>query len=271
MESTPEPVLPIFQYYEGFYSFNCYFGMENRRNIGTRNLIDWTVFSDWVRSQIDHLQITPDKAVICLYHGLNNAEEIQTGIRVIGADTVIVRGTESAALIPREPSHRLTLTGPEVKYLGNQKRTCEIVELTEPWTDLNGYKNNMYVHRYPAYPERLSFKQFVTKVDIEIVMFPWSIEVMLLASQNLVQNLDNGFLVISDYASYVDKSMTETRLVVDGPSGFYHSKSLHMARLINNEVVDLLSPMNSVSVINFKNQALDYGNMCPPLCDRVRF
>jgi hypothetical protein len=267
-EFLQEPVLTIHEFFEGWFNFNCYFGVSSKQNLGKKLLIDWRVMKSFVTAQCASKNIPLANAVVGFYHGLNHSNSLETGLCVFGTPEPIVRGVQQLVSIPQLPDNILRASATNMTYLGLPSPLHQIQPVSS-WDEGINYET-IHVHRSPEYPHSLSFQNFQPLEDPKIVMFPWQAELLKLASDNGVDESGNYFLIVSDYANYVDTSVP-SRVIVGGSSGYYHSKSLHVGVLRNNEILDLLAHQNAVSVPNFRSSAIDYGNMCPPLCDRVRF
>jgi hypothetical protein len=261
--SSSNGIISMWEYAKGWYDFNMFFRDGNFNSLGQRLLLPWNVFSAWVTKECSDNGIPADRAVVCFFHGMRNGNLV-TGLSVISAGATLVRGVNISIPTGNTPSHEITPSGSTVTQNGTVVPTHVIAPVSSWTSERQSYMSSVRAHKSPALPSTLNF-QPLDGNDPLIVMFPWELEIKILAQQNSANA--NSYLVISDFCPFVSPGNRPTVFQAE----YYHSKSLHIAQLSGTVMVDRLAPMNSATLVQFTNNGLDYGNLCPPLCDAVKF
>jgi hypothetical protein len=271
------PELTRAEYLAGIASFNRFFREKiNISPIGTILLVPWASFESTVETKRRDLGITPERTVVAFFHGLDENKKVRTGFSVFGVENDIAEGIEIDIIVPAAaqrdtPEFEIIedeISG-SVMYNGANRRKQMIRSTQRPWNYSGLYFRNVQVHRAPIDSPTPIFSNVNPLEDSKMVLFPWKREIMVLERSNRVSS-KTPYLIISDYTSFIIDNVTRVR--VAGVDGYYHSKAMHIGNLdTSNVITDELNIGNSVLVVNFQGKALDYGNMCPPLCDRVRF
>lgn len=262
-------------YFRGIANFNRFFRERTTHNpIGTILLVPWASFESEVEQERIALGIAIDRTVVAFFHGLDENKKVRTGFSVFGVERDIVESVEIDINMPIAdqrifPKFEIVEDTNIVSYSGTNRRIHKIQKAEKPWDFACSYFAKVQVHRAPEISSNPTFADVDQCEDSRKIMFPWKREIMELERSNRVIS-KTPYLIISDFTSFIVNG--QTRVIVKGENGYYHSKAMHIGSLdTTNVITDELNTGNSVLLVNFQGQALDYGNMCPPLCDRVRF
>ncbi|MBI1267217.1 MAG: hypothetical protein GC193_07295 [Cryomorphaceae bacterium] len=269
------PDLSRVEYMNGVSNFQRLFREKvSNQPMGSKILVPWDIFKAHVIQRLKDLHISSEKAVIAFFIGLDADLKVKTGLSVFGVENDIVEGVDNNILIPSngqriEPQFEFEEISTMVNYNGASERTHAISASTSPWKYASDYFSIVQRHRAPINPATPNFQDVHPHEDARIVLFPWEKEVVALERANPLIG-KRPYLIISDYTSFVINGATRVR--VNGANGYYHSKAMHIGGLDNlNSLTDELNVGSAVVLTYFQGRAIDYGNLCPPLCDHVRF